>query len=245
MQKMISKVAPTFPYVIWMGFMIVVLSVVIGFINSQAAAAYFAESKAVRETSLLAERAAIESTKLWLPYFKFLGLGMVLGGIVMALKVILDNLMQAGKNVLANLPEGMRPEMPKAPWYGRLMPIVMMLGMLIFIVALIVSLQLAGTARAVFSNPVPVIDAAGAGTVLLGQLQSIQATSAWLVPFKFLGIATEFLAIMMGLGPIVYVLNNQTAMIKKGVQVARSGVQQDTKPVDEGDKVPATESVAA
>jgi hypothetical protein len=245
MQKMISKVAPTFPYVIWMGFMIVVLSVVIGFINSQAAAAYFAESKAVRETSLLAERAAIESTKLWLPYFKFLGLGMVLGGIVMALKVILDNLMQAGKNVLANLPEGMRPEMPKAPWYGRLMPIVMMLGMLIFIVALIVSLQLAGTARAVFSNPVPVIDAAGAGTVLLGQLQSIQATSAWLVPFKFLGIATEFLAIVMGLGTIVYVLNNQTAMIKKGVQVARSGAQQDAKPVDEGDKVPATESVAA
>jgi hypothetical protein len=245
MQKMISKVAPVFPYVIWMGFMIVALSVVIGFINSQAAAAYFAESKAVRETTLLAERAAIESTKLWLPYFKFLGLGMVLGGIVMALKVILDNLMQAGKNVLANLPEGKRPEMPQAPWYGRMMPIVMMLGMLIFIAALIVSLQLAGTARAVYANPVPDIDAAGAGTVLLGQLQSIQATSAWLVPFKFLGIATEFLAIVMGLGTIVYVLNNQTAMIKKGVQVARSGVQQDAKPLDEGDKVSATESVAA
>ena len=245
MQKMMSKVAPTFPYLIWMGFMIVALSVVIGFINSQAAAAYFAESKAIRETTLLAERAAIESTKLWLPYFKFLGLGMVLGGIVMALKVILDNLMQAGKNVLANLPEGKRPEMPQAPWYGRLMPIVMMLGMLIFIVALIVSLQLAGTARAVFANPVPDIDAAGAGAVLLGQLQSIQASSAWLVPFKFLGIATEFLAIVMGLGTIVYVLNNQTAMIKKGVQVARSGVQQDAKPADEGDKIPATESVAA
>ena len=77
------------------------------------------------------------------------------------------------------------------------------------------------------------------------QLQSILATSAWLVPLKFLGIATEFLAIVMGLGTIVYVLNNQTAMIKKGVQVARSGVQQDAKPADEGDKIPATESVAA
>jgi hypothetical protein len=245
MQKMISKIAPTFPYVIWMGFMIVILSVVIGFINSQTAAAYFAESKAVRETTLLAQRAAIESTVLWLPYFKFLGLGMVLGGIVMALKVILDNLMGAGKKVLANLPEGKRPEMPKAPWYGRLMPIVMMLGMLIFIVALIVSLQLAGTARALFANPVPDIDAAGTGTVLLAQLQNIQATSAWLVPFKFLGIATEFLAIAMGLGTIVYVLNNQTALLKKSIQVARSGKQQQGKPVDEGDKVSATESVAA
>ena len=163
----------------------------------------------------------------------------------MALKVILDNLMQAGKNVLANLPEGKRPEIPQAPWYGRLMPIVMMMGMLIFIVALIVSLQLAGTARAVFANPVPEIDAAGAGTVLLGQLQNSQATSAWLVPFKFLGIATEFLAIVMGLGTIVYVLNNQSAMITKGVQVTRSGAQIEVKPADEGDKIPATESVAA
>ena len=81
---MISKIAPTFPNVIWMGFIIVILSVVIGFVNSQTAAAYFAKSKAVRETTLMAERAAVESTKLWLPYFKFLGLGMVLGGIMMA-----------------------------------------------------------------------------------------------------------------------------------------------------------------
>jgi hypothetical protein len=243
MQKMISKIAPTFPYVIWMGFIIVILSVIIGFVNSQTAAAYFTESKAIRETTLLAERAAIESTILWLPYFKFLGLGMVLGGIVMALKVILDNLMQAGMKVIANLPEDKRPAMPKAPWYGRLMPIVMMLGMLIFIVALIVSLQLSGTARAVYANPIPVIDAAGTGTVLLAQLQSIQATSAWLVPFKFLGIATEFLAIVMGLGTIVYVLNNQTAMLKKGVQVARSGKQQAAQPAEEADQVPATESI--
>lgn len=245
MQKMTSKIAPTFPYVIWMGFIIVILSVVIGFVNSQTAAAYFAESKAIRETTLSAERAAIESTTLWLPYFKFLGLGMVLGGIVMALKVILDNLMQAGQKVLANLPEGMRPAMPKAPWYGRLMPLVMMIGMLIFFVALIISLQLAGTARALFLNPIPNIDAAGSGTVLLAQLQSIQATSAWLVPLKFVGIATEFLAIVMGLGTIVYVLNKQTALLKKGVQVARSGQQQATTRADADDKVTATESAAA
>ncbi len=244
MQKMISKIAPAFPIAIWMGFMIVVLAVVIGFFNSQTAAAYFAESKAVRETTLMAERAAIASTNLWLPYLKFLGLGMVLGGIVMALKVILDNLMEAGKKVLANLPENKRPAMPKAPWYGRLMPIMMMLGMLIFIVALIVSLQLASTARAVFANAVPAIDAAGAGTVLLAQLQNIQATSAWLVPFKFFGIATEFLAIVMGLGTIVYVLNAQTEMLKKGVQVARNSMKQGN-PSEQKEKAPAVETIAA
>jgi hypothetical protein len=222
MQRIIGKMAPMFPIIIWMGFMIVALSFVIGYFNSQTAAAYFAESKAVRETTLLAERASIESTNLWLPYFKFLGLGLVLGGIVMAIRVILDNLMAAGGKVLANLPAEKRPATPSPPWYGRLMPIVMMLGWLVFIIALIISLQLAATARAVFANPIPAIDAAGAGTALLNQLQTIQATSAWLVPFKFFGIGTEFLAIVMGLGTIAYVLNAQTEMLKKGVQIARS-----------------------
>jgi hypothetical protein len=41
-----------------MVFIIVILSVMIGFFNSQTAAAYFAESKAVHETTLMAERAA-------------------------------------------------------------------------------------------------------------------------------------------------------------------------------------------
>jgi len=225
--------------------MIVVLSFVIGFFNSQTAAAYFSESKAIRETTLLAERAAIESTNLWLPYFKFLGLGMVLGGIVMALKVILDNLMQAGGKVLANLPADKRPAMPNPPWYGRMMPVVMMLGMLVFTIALIVSLQLASTARAVFANPIPAIDAAGAGSVLLAQVQSIKATSAWLVPFKFFGIATEFLAIVMGLGTIVYVLTAQTEMLKKGIQMSRSSKGAEAKPVEEQKQAPAGETVTA
>ena len=245
MQNMISKIAPKFPILIWLGFMIVVLSFVIGFFNSQTAAAYFSESKAIRETTLLAERAAIESTNLWLPYFKFLGLGMVLGGIVMALKVILDNLMQAGGKVLANLPADKRPAMPNPPWYGRMMPVVMMLGMLVFIIALIVSLQLASTARAVFANPIPAIDAAGAGSVLLAQVQSIKATSAWLVPFKFFGIATEFLAIVMGLGTIVYVLTAQTEMLKKGIQMSRSSKGAEAKPVEEQKQAPAGEAVTA
>jgi len=245
MQKMISKMAPKFPILIWMGFMMVALAFVIGFFNSQTAAAYFSESKAIRETTLLAERAAIESTNLWLPYFKFLGLGMVLGGIVMALRVILDNLMQAGGKVLANLPADKRPAMPQAPWYGRLMPVVMMLGMLVFIIALIVSLQLASTARAVFANPLPAVDVAGAGTVLLAQVQSIHATSAWLVPFKFFGIATEFLAIVMGLGTIAYVLKAQTEMLKKGVQMSRSSKGSEVKPVEEPQQAPAGETVTA
>lgn len=225
MQKLIGKMARMYPLLIAMGFMIVAIALVVGYFNSQTAAEYFNQPKAVRESSLMGQRAAIESTGLWLPYFKFLGLGLILGGIVMALRVIIDHLNRAGQEVLSDLPDKLRPALPSPPWYGKFMPMLMMAGMLIFVVALIVGLNLAATARQLFANPVPAIDAAGAGSTLLGQLESIQATSAWLIPFKFLGVATEFLAILMGLATIVYILTNQTRLLERGILISREAAQ--------------------
>ena len=221
MQATIGKMARMYPLLIAMGFMIVLIAVIVGYFNSQTAAAYFAQPKELRETTLMAQRASIESTGLWLPYFKFLGVGLILGGIVMALRVIIDNLKAAGAEVLSNLPAEKRPQMPAPPWFAPLMPMVMMLGEAILIVALIVSLGMAGTATQVFAHPVPEIDTAGAGSALLAQVQTIQSVSAWLVPFKFLGVATEFLAIVMGLAAIIFILGTQTELLDKGIQIAR------------------------
>lgn len=239
MQTLIGKMAKMFPLLILMGFMMVVIALIVGYVNSQNAAAYFAESKFVRETTLLAERASLESTGLWLPYFKFLGLGLILGGIVMALRVIIDNLKVAGEQVLANVPEAVRPSPPKPPAYAPMMPMVMMLGQVIFVVALIVGLGLAADARELFSNPLPEIDAAGSGTVLLGQLETIKSTSAWLIPFKFFGIATQFLAIVMGLSTIIYILTSQTELIQAGIHAARSSVGVGKRDEKESVKVTA------
>jgi hypothetical protein len=217
--------ARMYPMLIAMGFMIVAIAFVVGYFNSQLAADYFSQAKAVRETTLLAERASIESTGLWLPYFKFLGIGLILGGIVMALRIIIERLQGVGEEVLENLPEQVRPAPPSPPWYGLLMPVVMMMGEVVFIVALIVGLDMAATARGLFANPIPDIDAAGAGSALLAQLESIRATSAWLVPFKFFGIATEFLAIAMGLTTIIYILTNQTQLLERGINIARQGAK--------------------
>jgi len=117
------------------------------------------------------------------------------------------------------------------------MPMVMMLGLLVFIIALIVSLGLASTASQVFANPMPVIDAAGAGSTLLTQVQAIHATSSWLVPFKFFAIATEFLAIAMGLGTIIYILTQQTQMLEQGIAIARRSAK--AKQVDIEERIPA------
>ncbi len=215
MQKLIGKMARMYPLMIGMGIMIVALAFFIGYYNSQVAADYFANAKSVRETTLLAQRTFIESTGLWLSPFKFLGLGLILGGIVMALRVILDSLKEAGKEVLSNLPAERRPNLPGAPWYGLLMPAVMMVGEMIFLVALGAGLYASSLARTVFANPIPEIDAATAGSALLSQLQTIHVVEAWLVPLKFFGIATEFLAIAMGLATIIYILGSQTNMLER------------------------------
>lgn len=222
MQKLIGKMARMYPALIAMGFMIVAAAAVIGALNSQTAATYFAESKAVRETQLFAQRATLESTGLWLPHFKFLGIGLILGGIVMALRVIIDHLRAAGEQVLANLPAGKRPAPPAPPRFASLMPILMMAGEAIFVVALVVALRLAGLAGELFARPIPDIDAAGAGSALLAQLQTIHVTSAWLVPLKFFGVATEFLAIVVGLATIARILAAQTQLIGQGIQIGRS-----------------------
>jgi hypothetical protein len=221
MQRAIDKMATMYPMLILMGFMIVGVSLILGIINSQAAVAYYSEPKPIRETVLTATRASIESTDLWLPYFKFLGIGLILSGIVMALRVIIDRLQAAGREVLGTLPPEKRPALPAPPWFGLFMPIVMMTGWVIFIVALVVSLGLAGTAAQLYANPIPEIDAAGQGTLLLSQLQALQATSAWLIPFKFFGVATEFLAITMGLGIIIYILGGQTKLLDQGISLVR------------------------
>ena len=223
MQEFIGKMARTvYPMLLVMGFMIVVIAFIVGLNNAANAAEYFSASKAVRETDLTALRAGIESTGIWLPPFKFLGLGLILGGIVMALRVIIDNLKAAGMEVMSNLPADKRPAPSAPPWYGPLMPATMMFGEIVFIAALIVGLVVAAQARDLFSNPIPDIDAAAAGSALLAQLHAIHVAKSWLVPFKFLGVALEFTAIVQGLSTITYILTQQTQLIEKGIQMARA-----------------------
>lgn len=128
-----------YPVMILMGLMIVAIALIIGTFNSQTAEAYFGQSNAVRETTLMAQRSALESTGQWLPYFKFLGISLLLGGIVIALRVSLDNLRAVGSSVLEGLPADQRPSPPSPPWYGPLMPMVMTSGEATLIAALAAS----------------------------------------------------------------------------------------------------------
>lgn len=216
MDRMISKMASMYPIFLLMGLMMVGISFIVGYLNSQTVANYFAEAKAVRELTLMSQRASFESVDQWLPYFKFLGIGFILGGIVMALRKIIDNLRDVGDRVLDNLPDTSRPKTPTPPWYALLMPMLMMLGLIIFLFAFIWSLVLSQQVTALFSNKISAIDTSLALTT---DLSLIKQANAWMIPLKFFAIATEFLAITIGLATIIYILTNQTDTLEDAILI--------------------------
>lgn len=219
MEKMIQSMMKRFPVFIAMGFMIVMAAVVIGAVNAGSAASYYAVDKATRDASIdLAQvRSNIESIIVWLPYFKFLGLAMILAGITMALGVISLRLQELGKRVMSSVPEAARLALPPKPLSATLMRMFMMLGMLIIIAGFIVSLSVASTASWVYSHAVVEIDAAVAGSDLLAGLARVHAAEAWLEAFKFVGVASFFLGIVYGLRTIVFGLDYQRTAIPQVV----------------------------
>ena len=131
MQRMASKMwAPW----IAMGLMIVVISFVIGLVLQNTEATYYANSKEAREVAvagidIVQDKGFIEVTKAWVPGFKFLGLGMMLGGITFLLATILGNLRVQGGRVQQSL--SMPVVLPTPPITARMFPMFMMAGMMI------------------------------------------------------------------------------------------------------------------
>ncbi len=211
MEKMVQSMMKRFPMIIGIGFMLVVLSVIIGAVNASNAAEYYAFEKASRETNLeLAETlAGIESTGIWLPYFKFLGLSMILAGITMALGVIATRLQKLGMEVMSIVPPGARMNIPPRPRSAMWMRIWMILGMMVILIGFVVSLSIAGTALTVYSNPVVAIDSASSGSALLNGLSAVHSAKGWLEGFKFVGVAFLFMGIVNGLATILVALKFQ------------------------------------
>ena len=197
-----------------MGVMIVGIAFLIGLFSlTPTISDYFDNSKADREAAvagsdIVDDKTSIESTKSWLPGFKFLGLGMMLGGITFLLATIIGNLRVAGGNIQRAL--GATPQVLKKPMTGQLFPMLMMMGMMILVFTFGVSIWLAVQANDYWDNSIAtVLNPAPAGSPLLDDLSTIEATKAWLSPLMFVGMATLFTGIALALATIVQVLRFQ------------------------------------
>ncbi|MEE9325438.1 MAG: hypothetical protein V3U90_07835 [Dehalococcoidia bacterium] len=219
MQSMASKMWAPF---LVMGFMIVVISLIIGAVNASVAADYFdfdQETRGLAGTgSNLAEKKAfIEATKAWLPGFQFLGMGMILGGITFALATILGNLKVGGGRVQEAIGKGTM--VIKPPMTAKMFPMLMMMGMMVLMATLIIGIVEAAIAADYWDHSIAnELNVAPEGSDLLSDLGTIQAVGAWLAPLKFVGLALLLSGITLALATIVKVLRFQTTRVVDLIQ---------------------------
>ncbi len=207
MQAMASKMWAPF---IAMGFMIVMAVFIFGLVNSSISSDYYQFSKETREaaaadSNLATQKAFIESAKAWLPSFKFLGMGMILGGVTFLLATILGALRTGGGRVQEAL--GVPVRIIKPPMTARTFPVLMM----ILIASLIIPIAVATISYGYWNHSITTeLNHAAGGSQLLGSLSTINTVNAWLAPFKFVGIASVLTRIGLALAAIVRVLRWQS-----------------------------------
>lgn len=211
MQKMASKMwAPW----IAMGLMIVAIAFILSLVVQNREAFWWTFSKADREaaaagTAIVEAKGFVEATKSWLPGFKFLGLGMMLGGITFLLATILGNLRVAGGMV--QQAAGVEVKLPKPPVTATLFPMLMMMGVMVLIASFVIGIYLGVQSASYWNHSIEgQIDAAQAGSALLAQGGRIAAIKTWVEPFKFVGMALLFSGIALALVTIVYALRAQS-----------------------------------
>ena len=214
--SMIEKMMPMYPIIALMGFMVVALAWLIGlFLISPGQVDFFNAAKAVREASAsdaLANQ-AVHVLETWVVEFKFLGLGLGLMAITMALGTIAKRLRKMGKVITYYFPEDIRPTIPEIPRTVRIFQIATMMGLMILILTFILGLFYAfGPVTDYYSNTVATLNAA-TGAPLLAQLADISQYKEWIGPLRFLGMAMLFLAITIALTVIIDTLRKQNGYL--------------------------------
>ena len=120
MEKMQNAMMRRYQMFVWMGFIIVLIAFLLSLLAANANAMFFSADKATREaagsgTGLVAANVLCHSVPTWVPSFKFLGLGIMLGAITMALGTIIQTLRALGKDLIAKLPADLNPGVPAKP----------------------------------------------------------------------------------------------------------------------------------
>ena len=228
MEKMQNAMMKRYQLFAWMGLIIVLIAFLVSLAAANANAIFFSADKVTREaagasTGLVAANVLRHSIPTWVPSFKFLGLGIMLGAVTMALGLIAQTLRNLGKDVTAKWPADLNPGVPEKPKTAKLFPMLMMMGWMLLLIGLIVALWLNGTVTPYWNHSIATeLNPAEAGSALLSQLGLITSTLPWLGFFRFAGMAFVFTAITVALAVIIRTLQFQEQSLQKFLD-ARSG----------------------
>ncbi len=219
--NLIEGMMPKFPMIALVGWMMVLVAFLIGATAlSSGQAAFYADAKAVREGADAGSafvRANLDShvIETWLPQFKFLGLGLGLMAIAMALGSIAKRLRRMGQVISSHLPDDLRPPMPPVPRRVRVFQLSTLMGVMILLAALVIGIGLAsGVVPAYYNHSIAnELDLAQPGSGLLSQLALVSSFTDWLNPLRMVGMAFLFTAITLALTLIIGTLRTQAAML--------------------------------
>jgi len=227
MEKMQQAMMKHYKMFAGLGFVIVAIAFLFSLQASEANAVFFSIDKATREaaaagTNIVAANITRQSVPYWVPSLKFLGLGIMLGAITMALGAIATTLRETGIGVMSNWPKELNPGAPAKPRSAKMFPMLMMMGWMVLLIGLVWALASNATVTAYWSNSIAtVLNPADAGSNLLRQLGVIQGAKPWLAALRYTGMALVFTAITIALTVIIRTLQHQEKALRKFVQ-ARS-----------------------
>ncbi len=201
-----------------MGLMVVAVSLGLSIAVADATSSYFGLPADVREAAsapagAIDDRQFIESTNLWLPGLRLLGIGLILSAITFSLASILGVFRAGGGRLQQAF--GHEAQSLAPPITARLFPMLMMMGLLILIVNLVISAIIGGFAWDVYGHSIAEISAAEPGSDLLSDLRTVETYNAWLAPFKFVGIAFILVGISFAVHTILQVIRFQGQRIRE------------------------------
>ena len=96
--------------------------------------------------------------------------------------------------------------------------LLLLLGMDMIMAAFVIGLVLSLVSGDYYSESKATRDAAEVGSSLLADLGQVQAVQAWLLPFKFLGIATFFAGIGLALSAIIKRIQLRGQVMAEGLR---------------------------
>ncbi|MEE8121764.1 MAG: hypothetical protein V3T55_09560 [Anaerolineales bacterium] len=219
--NMIESMMPMYPMIAVMGWMFVGIAFLVGlFALAPAQSAFFSDAKALREAAgagSLFVNANVTShvIEAWLPQFKFLGLGLGLMAITMALGIIAKKLRHMGMTITGHMSSDYRPPMPPIPGSVRWFQLSTMMGLMVLLAVLIVGIVLAtGVVPAYWNNSIAnVLNQAQPGSALLAQLGVVKSFHFWLNPLRMVGMSFLFTAITIALTVIIGTLRQQAKLL--------------------------------
>lgn len=219
--SMIEGMMPLYPWIAVMGWGFVLISLLIGIFSlSPAVSTFFSDAKAVREgaaagSAFVNANVTAHIIESWVPQFKFVGLGLGLLAITMALGTIAKRLRRMGWVITGHIGEALRPKMPPIPGRVKVFQLSTLMGVMILVIALIIGVVLAVTVVPDYWNHsiANELNPAQPGSALLNQFRTVSSFAKWLNPLRMFGMAFLFTGITIALTVIIGTLRKQAELL--------------------------------